>query len=100
MSEIVKRVAERISDELKLHKQGLDWEDPDGPIQRAAREAIKAMREPTQAMHQAGEKAWMNRNLRDPNSNPLDDCYRAMISEALKEVEERPASALANPSET
>ena len=33
-------IAKTISDELKLHKQGLDWEDQDGPIMRVARRIL------------------------------------------------------------
>ena len=36
----------------------------------------------TDAMIKAGEKAWMNRDLKDTNSNPLRDCYLAMSATA------------------
>lgn len=36
-------IAKIISDELTLHKQGLDYEDPDGPIQRAARAILSRL---------------------------------------------------------
>jgi hypothetical protein len=34
--------------------------------------------EPTREMIEAGERAWMSRNLNDPDSNPIRDCYLAM----------------------
>lgn len=74
MSEMVERVARKIGDELSLHKQGLDWVDKDGPIQRAARAAIEAMREPTQEMVTVAEKQW---------SAYAAPVWRAMIDAAL-----------------
>lgn len=41
-------------------------------------------REATENMQQAGEYAWMHRNLNNPNSNPLQDCYRAMLAAATE----------------
>lgn len=38
--------------------------------------------EPTQEMLAAGERAWRNRNLQDPQSEPIRDCYRAMRAAA------------------
>ena len=49
----------------------------------AGEEMVLVPREPTGAMIAAGEHAWMNRNLADPKSEPLSDCYRAMVSAAL-----------------
>ena len=40
--------------------------------------------EPTPEMLAAGERAWMNRDLSDPNSAPIRDCYRAMVLEAQR----------------
>jgi hypothetical protein len=37
-------------------------------------------REPTPEMLAAGERAWMGRNLADPKSNPIRDCYLAMVA--------------------
>jgi hypothetical protein len=36
--------------------------------------------EATGKMLSAGEHAWMHRNLRDPDSAPIRDCYRAMLA--------------------
>jgi hypothetical protein len=36
--------------------------------------------EPTEKMMAAGEHAWKHRNLNDPNSHPIRDCYKAMLS--------------------
>lgn len=40
--------------------------------------------EPTEAMRAAGETAWMRRDLARSDSNPLSDCYRAMLAAAPK----------------
>lgn len=36
----------------------------------------------------AGERAWMNRNLPDPNSNPMGDCFRAMLDQTERTPDE------------
>lgn len=86
--EMVLRVAEKISDELKLHKQGLDWEDPDGPIQRAARAAIAAIREPTEAMDKAMENSdfeyWSPEPGEGRDGLDMAEAWRAAIDEALR----------------
>lgn len=38
--------------------------------------------EPTPEMMASGERAWMNRDLSRPDSNPISDCYRAMLASA------------------
>jgi hypothetical protein len=50
-----------------------------------ARAVLMALREPDEGMLGAGEHAWMNRNLRDPKSEPIPDCFTAMIDHALNE---------------
>lgn len=37
---VVAAAAAAISDELSLHKQGLDWQEPGGVIERAAKRAV------------------------------------------------------------
>lgn len=76
MSEMVRRVAERIDDELKLYRQGLDWQDADGPIQRATRAAIEAMKGPTDEMIDAAYE-WTT-------DSPID-IWNHMIDAALTE---------------
>ena len=53
-----------------------------------ARAAIEAMIEPTLAMRGQGEQAWMDRNPNDPDSDPIRDCHRAMITAALDTLDD------------
>jgi len=51
----------------------------------AARAAILAIREPSEAMIASGQTAWVYCDLNAPESDPVRDCYRAMIDTALNE---------------
>ena len=53
-----------------------------GLIARALDTSRSAVPEPTAEQMKAGEQAWMNRNLADPESNPIRDCYKAMLTAA------------------
>ncbi len=73
MSEMV----DRVEDEIMMAMNG----DPKGgSFSRAAYAAIKAMREPTEAMFDAAKPFGICMSA-------LDDAYRAMIDAALSEVE-------------
>jgi predicted nucleic acid-binding Zn-ribbon protein len=48
-----------------------------------ARAELATLREVTDEMLAAGEYAWMHRDLSDPESSPLRDCYQAMFDAAL-----------------
>ena len=48
---------------------------------------LRSLLEPSEGMVKAGDHGWMNRNLRDPNSEPIGDSFRAMIQQAIKEME-------------
>lgn len=47
---------------------------------RAAAVGANAGTEITPEMMAAGEHAWMHRNLNDPDSHPIRDCYLAMVA--------------------
>lgn len=72
MSEMVERVARAIRDGMPLEPTWEDW-------QEQAREAIAAMREPTEAMNLAG---WLS--PMSPPMSPPKWCWQAMIDAALK----------------
>lgn len=48
-----------------------------------AHAVLEAIREPSAEMLNDGELAWMSRNLADPKSEPMRDCWQAMIDAAL-----------------
>jgi hypothetical protein len=52
-------------------------------LEQRVRELEAKLRKPTKEMLAAGERAWMNRDLGDPESEPIRDCYLAMIEAAL-----------------
>lgn len=41
---------------------------------------FERLRTPSEGMIEAGERAWMNRDLNDPESHPIRDCFRAMLT--------------------
>ncbi len=41
---------------------------------------FERLRTPSEGMMEAGEHAWMNRDLNDPASHPIRDCFRAMLT--------------------
>jgi len=85
MSEMVEHVARAMADKLSEQQFGstTPWHDPEfrQNAMEVARAAIKAMREPTENMIRAGYLA---------DTLALEDAWREMIDEALKESE--PAS--------
>lgn len=41
---------------------------------------FERLRTPSEGVIEAGERAWMNRDLNDPESHPIRDCFRAMLT--------------------
>ncbi len=84
MSEMIERVAQAISS--SFHEEGYieglsdpsEWEE----FRKAAREAIRAMREPTAKMLAAPKKI-MGGGFQ--NSHSDDETWEAMIDEALRD---------------
>lgn len=40
---------------------------------------LSELMEPSEGMRQKGERAWMDRRLDDPESEPIRDCWQAML---------------------
>jgi hypothetical protein len=49
---------------------------------------FERLRTPSEEMLKAGEHAWMNRDLNDPASHPIRDCFRAMLTAFQQENSE------------
>lgn len=84
MSEMVERVARAISPKT--------WDDPvcGGLAKEAARAAIEAMREPTEAMMKAGEacdEMWDEFTATPKHAASCEVHWQAMITAALSDTE-------------
>lgn len=87
MSEMVERVRDAI--EMAIHKAGGFQLMSQQGGNSVARAAIKAMREPTEAMTKAGNIEIVTPGDEEDHLTDLDDeeagqCWQAMIDEALK----------------
>jgi len=97
MTDVVERVARALvnahaPDNSQTLREVLDWFDNEWPLScdfnelalAAARAAIKAMREPTEEMMDAGWEAPSNVDCAGPLSADMRAPWQAMIDAALK----------------
>lgn len=77
----------RIENALKAVEAALSLMQPeiDRRVAEERAKLLERLREPSEGMLDAGEQAWMCRDLNDPNSHPIRDCFCAMLAQFEKE---------------